>query len=892
MNRSFFTRTFSLLIGMLFLLSLNSIQSQTGMILAGPPDLTVSDVVVQVGKKNPTRVVIEWKTNKEAGGRIEYGLRENDVTNIAYDVKGKDYRGQAHRVVLKGLEQNTKYFFVIIANKQRFDNRGTLFQLTTKAASEPAPTTEPRNKNKKDTFRARLRAQVRRALKTVPQELEGVRVPTNVRLLKLKFNGRTLTLNLSKEATALGTGVEFQELLNHINMFVNEQFEKEGLAEKRSLDYEILIEGAPLFEHEPAIAPERTEAIGGKKIVVSPGHGRFYNGSSWVFQRGTYNGIIEDLITPEFVSDLTPKLTSVGADVRPARQLNKNAGNHSSGYAWWEMSAREYVKSLGAPEWVWNSGDGMYNQDIMARPYYARWLGANALVSIHTNGGGGCGTETWYDTGNGYQTQSLDLANRIQAKIIERVRAQYSSSWCNRGVKGSNAAYGENRWFTGPAVVIEVGFHDNTTDANALKSATFRAIVGTAIKDALVEYFGGNTCNTDNNEPNNSQNQARAINENQTYQGYICPANDPDWFKFYASAGTQFRVDLTSVPYDYDLKLYNSSGAQLAASTAGGTSNESISWTATYSGDHFLQVYGYSGATHATDPFDLRWQRNVTGCTTIPQNQYCGEYYNNRTLSGSPTFIRNDSSINVDWGNNGPGGGIGNDNFSVRWRGSFNFNSGTYTFITTSDDGIRLYVDDVNLIDKWFDQGPTTYTATRTMSAGYHTIRVEYYENGGGAVARASWSQNTTGLTNGNFESGRNVGWSEYASNGLAIVSTNFPRTGSWSAYFCDYNNCTDQISQQIRYSSNQRLSFWWYMRSSEVTTTPYDYLRVELLSTSGTVLATLATYSNTNYRNGWVQTLTTLPSGYAGQTVVLRFRGTSDSSVLTAFYVDDVSLQ
>ena len=58
----------------------------------------------------------------------------------------------------------------------------------------------------------------------------------------------------------------------------------------------------------------------------------------------------------------------------------------------------------------------------------------------------------------------------------------------------------------------------------------------------------------------------------------------------------------------------------------------------------------------------------------------------------------------------------------------------------TREDGVRVWVDGVRIIDAWRDQAPATYTATRTLTAGAHEIRMEYYENAGGAVAQLSWA--------------------------------------------------------------------------------------------------------------------------------------------------------
>jgi hypothetical protein len=135
------------------------------------------------------------------------------------------------------------------------------------------------------------------------------------------------------------------------------------------------------------------------------------------------------------------------------------------------------------------------------------------------------------------------------------------------------------------------------------------------------------------------------------------------------------------------------------------------------------------------------------------------------------------------------------------------------------------------------------------------------------------------------------VGWAEYSSGGYAIIDTTRPRTGSYSAYECDYNNCTEYIQQQITVPASANLTFWWYMTSSEGTGTAYDYLRVRLYSTGGTLLATLRTWNNTSPRRFWLQDTVSL-GAYAGQTVILRFVTTTNSSLPTAFWIDDVAVK
>ncbi len=117
------------------------------------------------------------------------------------------------------------------------------------------------------------------------------------------------------------------------------------------------------------------------------------------------------------------------------------------------------------------------------------------------------------------------------------------------------------------------------------------------------------------------------------------------------------------------------------------------------------------------------------------------EYYDNRDLTGF-ALTRIDQTMNFDWGNNSPDPSMGSDDFSVRWTGRVQaLYSQTYTLYTYTDDGVRLWVNGQLVIDRWVDQSPTEWSATFPFVAGQrYDIKMEYYERGGGAVARLSWS--------------------------------------------------------------------------------------------------------------------------------------------------------
>lgn len=129
-----------------------------------------------------------------------------------------------------------------------------------------------------------------------------------------------------------------------------------------------------------------------------------------------------------------------------------------------------------------------------------------------------------------------------------------------------------------------------------------------------------------------------------------------------------------------------------------------------------------------------------------------GQYYSGTSFN---TLIKSqtDKTVNFDWGTGSPSNldgstmsSVGTDNFSVRWTGQVQaVESGTYSFETTTDDGVRLWVGNTSgtpLIDKWQPQGPTPYTATVTLSAGQkYDLKMEYFEGGGGASARLRWKR-------------------------------------------------------------------------------------------------------------------------------------------------------
>src|SRR5205823_1951429 len=123
-------------------------------------------------------------------------------------------------------------------------------------------------------------------------------------------------------------------------------------------------------------------------------------------------------------------------------------------------------------------------------------------------------------------------------------------------------------------------------------------------------------------------------------------------------------------------------------------------------------------------------------------NQFFAEYFSNIVLTPPATRTACETTINNDYGTGGPAG-LPVDNFSVRWTGRFDFAGGPFIFIARADDGVRVFVDGVAIIDQWHDQPATTYTTTVNVTGGLHQVKVEYYERGGDAVVQVSWTGGT-----------------------------------------------------------------------------------------------------------------------------------------------------
>ncbi|MEH1923666.1 PA14 domain-containing protein [Nostoc sp.] len=118
-----------------------------------------------------------------------------------------------------------------------------------------------------------------------------------------------------------------------------------------------------------------------------------------------------------------------------------------------------------------------------------------------------------------------------------------------------------------------------------------------------------------------------------------------------------------------------------------------------------------------------------------------GQYYDNIDFTNLKQ-TRTDATVNFNWGEASPAPTVGADTFSVRWTGQVQAEySETYNFYTTADDGVRLWVNGVQLINQFVDQSATESSGSIALVAGQkYDIRLEYYDNQYDAVSQLAWS--------------------------------------------------------------------------------------------------------------------------------------------------------
>lgn len=194
----------------------------------------------------------------------------------------------------------------------------------------------------------------------------------------------------------------------------------------------------------------------------------------------------------------------------------------------------------------------------------------------------------------------------------------------------------------------------------------------------------------------------------------------------------------------YNIYRSTSSGGEGSTAYRTGITATSFTDTGLTNGTtYFYQVTAVNSAGESGKSSEV--SASPTGAVVSTGTGLTGQYFNDMTLTNL-VLTRTDPTVNFSWGSGSPDPSIPVDHFSARWSGQVQAQfTQTYTFYTESDDGVRLWVNGAQVINNWTDHAPTENSATIALVAGQkYDIKMEYYENGGGALAQLLWSSPST----------------------------------------------------------------------------------------------------------------------------------------------------
>ncbi|MHC4430643.1 MAG: PA14 domain-containing protein, partial [Planctomycetota bacterium] len=132
--------------------------------------------------------------------------------------------------------------------------------------------------------------------------------------------------------------------------------------------------------------------------------------------------------------------------------------------------------------------------------------------------------------------------------------------------------------------------------------------------------------------------------------------------------------------------------------------------------------------------------------TVTPGGGVRAQYFRSVDLTGVAAIDRVDPEIDFDWADDTPDPMLQNDEFSIRWAGELEVEfSEPYTFYANTDDGVRLWVNDELVINRWVDRRAATEAkGTIELIGGQRcSLVMEYYDSGGVAIAQLSWESPT-----------------------------------------------------------------------------------------------------------------------------------------------------
>jgi len=229
--------------------------------------------------------------------------------------------------------------------------------------------------------------------------------------------------------------------------------------------------------------------------------------------------------------------------------------------------------------------------------------------------------------------------------------------------------------------------------------------------------------------------------------------------------------------------------------------------------------------------------------------------------------------------------------------------SGTITLSANASDNVgvtrvEFYVDGVLRGTDTTSPYSISWN-TATVANGAHSVTAKAFDAAGNSATSAAANitvNNTAGqelIVNGGFE-GSASPWTLSGTSSWTGTGA-YPHGGTGYVMLGVSDNAASAVYQQISIpaGTSPTYTFWLNITTNESPGTAYDFLYAEVRNTAGTLLGTLATYSNLNSGTAGVYSQKTFNLGaYAGQTVRIQFRSTTDVSLPSTFRIDDVSVK
>ncbi|TKK71519.1 T9SS type A sorting domain-containing protein [Ilyomonas limi] len=206
---------------------------------------------------------------------------------------------------------------------------------------------------------------------------------------------------------------------------------------------------------------------------------------------------------------------------------------------------------------------------------------------------GSCGTPNNLATSNISQSAATVSWNAVSGAISYRLQYKVSSASTYTTISGLTAT---SYTLTGLTASTKYTYKIQATCSGGAGSYSSTATFTTMA-----------TACTDKFEPNNTKSSAKFIGLNKNIKALIDTSDDLDFFKFTTTTSApNFKVMLTDLPKDYDLKLFNPSGTQIGSSQNGSTSSESIAYNGGIAGTYRVEVFGFNGVYSATSCYTLK----------------------------------------------------------------------------------------------------------------------------------------------------------------------------------------------------------------------------------------------------------------------------------------------